>query len=115
LIDQDFCNNLERIISGAFQHLENKETRGFWCDGITLSQPESQYSKKHVNETRSVALKAFIGKDGQTEYELILKFGPKALSRYERDLSIEQCIPDPEKAGWLVIDITKRIIKLQLN
>jgi hypothetical protein len=39
---------------------------------------------------------AFTGQTGQDKYELILRFGENALSRYSRDLSLEECMPNPE-------------------
>lgn len=114
MIDQDFCDTLEHAISSTLQHMENDGTKGFWCDGVLLSQPAINYSKKYVNDHREVQLKAFIGKDGQTEYELILKFGSKSLSRYARDLEIEECVP-VDKENWFTIDTDNKIIEVQLD
>jgi hypothetical protein len=115
MINQDFCDILEHAISRALQHLENDETKGFWCDGILPSQPGIYNSKKHVNDHREVQLKAFIGKDGQTEYAMILKFGNRSLSRYARDLTIQECVPGADKENWLTIDIDNKIIEVQLD
>lgn len=115
MIDQNFCDVLEHAVSGALRYLHSDETKGFWCDGILLSQSAINYSKKHVNEHREVLLKAFIGKDGQTEYEMILRFGDKSLSRYARRQSIEECVPDTDKRNWLVIDTYNKIIEVQLD
>ncbi len=114
-MDQDFCDTLEHAISRAFQHMDNDKAKGFWCDGILLSQAAINYSKKYVNDNRQARLKAFIGKDGQTEYEMILKFGTKSLSRYARDLNIEECIPSPDKENWFTIDIDNKTIEVQLD
>ena len=92
LINQDFCNYLEYQLNDVFQHLDNVETKGFWCDGILLSEPDDHYSKDFVSKYRQVKLKAFVGKTGQTEYTLTLKFGRKALSRYARGLEVNTCI-----------------------
>jgi hypothetical protein len=62
-----------------------------------------------------VILKAHIGKDGQTEYELTLKFGKKALSRYARNLDLKACVPNPDQQNWFVIDTKRKKIEIQLH
>jgi hypothetical protein len=115
IINQDFCEFLEYEICKAFEFSDNDQIKGFWCDGILLNQPDSSYSPKFVNDNRQVKLKAFIGKDGQTEYELTLKFGNKALSRYARNLDIKECVPSPDKLNWIDIDTKRNKIEIQLD
>lgn len=115
MLDQDFCEFLEYEICKVIELSENDEIKGFWCDGILLNQPDSSYSQKIVNENRQVVLKAFIGKDGQTEYELTLKFGKKALSRYARGLDIKECVPNKDKQNWFDIDTKRNKIDIQLD
>ncbi len=115
MIDQAFYSFLEHKICSAFENSDNAETKGFWCDGVTSSLPEIYYSKKKVNDTREITLKAFIGANGQLEYELILKFGNKALSRYARDLSIQECVPNPNHTNWFTIDTEKNKLIIQLD
>ncbi|MFA7687799.1 MAG: hypothetical protein WCY25_08030 [Moheibacter sp.] len=52
MIDQDFCEFLEYEICKAFEHSDNDEIKGFWCDGILTDQPDSYYSQKFVNDNR---------------------------------------------------------------
>ncbi len=115
IIDQDFCEFLEYEICNAIEHSDNDEIKGFWCDGVLTDQPDSYYSQKFVNDNREVKLKAFIGKDGQTEYELTLKFGNKALSRYARNFDIKECVPNADKQNWFEIDIKRNKIDIQLD
>ena len=115
MINQDFCEYLEYEICKAFKHSNNDKTEGFWCDGILLNQPNSSYSSKFVNDNKQIILKAFIGKDGQTEYELTLKFGNKALSRYARNFDIKECLPSPDKQNWFDIDTKQNKIEIQLD
>lgn len=115
MIDQSFCEFLEYWICKVFQYLNDEATRGCWCDGVVLAQSESYYSQKFVNDNRAVQLKAFIGKDGQSEYELILKFGNKALSRYARNLDIKVCLPELHIENWFDIDIDRKKIQIQLD
>jgi len=115
MLDQDFCEFLEYVICKAFEHSDNDQMKGFWCDGVVLNQPDSSYSQKFVNDNRQITLKAFISKDGQTEYELTLKFGNKALSRYSRNLDIKECVPNTDKHNWFDIDTKRNKIEIQLD
>jgi hypothetical protein len=105
MVNSDFCEFLAYKLGPAFEHSDNEEVRGFWCDGILLSEPDQSYSKKFINDNGQIILKAFIGKDGQIEYQLKLIFGRKALSRYARDLEISVCVPDPLTPVWFTIDV----------
>jgi hypothetical protein len=115
MLDQNFCEFLEYELCKAFKHSDNELIKGYWCDGVLLDQPDSYYSQKFVSNNRQVTLKAFIGKDGQTEYELTMKFGNKALSRYARNLDIKECLPNPDKENWFDIDTKRNKIKIQLD
>jgi len=115
MIDRDFCEFLEYEICKAFEYSDDDEIKGFWCDGVLKDQPELYYSPKFVNDNRQVILKAHLGKDGQTEYELTLKFGKKALSRYTRNLDLKECVPHPEQQNWFVIDTKRKKIEIQLH
>ena len=116
MLDDEFCEQLEWKIGNAMEALWKTDERlkGFWCDGVLLPESESEYSKKHVNDNRFVIMKAFTGKSGQEEYELTLLFGKKALSRYARDLSLEECVPDLENSDWLQVDPVRKTIVVQL-
>jgi hypothetical protein len=115
MIDRDLCEYLEYEITKSFEYSDNEQIKGFWCDGVLINQPDSNYSQKFVNDNRQAILKAFIGKDGQTEYELTLKFGNKALSRYARNLDIKECLPNPDKQNWFDIDTKRNKIEIQLD
>lgn len=115
MLDQDFCRFLEYKMGEAFQKSNREPARHFWCDGVLLPDSETEYSKKTVNDKRQVVMTAYIGFTGQDSYELTLKFGRKALSRYARDLDISDCLPDPESDGWWDVDIKHRTIWIQLD
>lgn len=115
MIDKEFCDFLEYEICRMFEHSGGHETKGFWCDGVILSETDAYYSKKFVNDNRRTRLKAFIGKDGQAEYELILHFGNKALSRYARGLDLNECIPDPRHENWFTLDVEHKKMEIQLH
>jgi hypothetical protein len=88
------------------------ELHYFWCDGVYSHLPEVYYSQKYINDKRETKLKAFIGKDGQTRYDLILKFGPKSLSRYARGLNLERCLP--ENIQGIFIHTANKALIIQL-
>ena len=115
MLDHDLLTFLEYEISKAFENSDNEAIKGFWCDGILLPESSNSYSQKFVNDNRQIILKAFIGKDGQTEYELTLKFGNKALSRYARSLDIKECLPTLNKTKWFDIDTKGRKIEILLD
>ncbi|MEY3443097.1 MAG: hypothetical protein RLZZ519_1378 [Bacteroidota bacterium] len=114
MLDQDFCSFLEYELCKAFEHSQLGSIRGFWCDGVLLRQPKLADAQKFVNDNRRMSFTAYVGKDGQTEYELILKFGNKALSRFARNLDIRECFPDPQGASWFDIDTKRKRIEIQL-
>ena len=97
-----------------FENLDDESVKGFWCDGVLLSEADKSYSQKFVNDNRQIKLKAFVGKDGQVLYNLTLKFGKKALSRFARNLDIVECIPLAEVQDWVSIDSSKKEIEIQL-
>lgn len=116
MLDQNFCEFLEYEICKAFDYSDNEEIKGFWCDGVVLlNQLNDSYSLKFVNNHREITLKVFIGKDGQTEYELTLKFGKKALTLFGKNLDIKECVPSPDKQNWFDIDIKRNKISIQLD
>lgn len=109
MLDENFCIDLEFAISEALENPKEEELSGFWCDGVILR--EDKYSAKFINDQRKVAGRAFIGKTGQNECELIINFGSKSLSRFARGLLINECIPDSERSDWLTVDpVNKRLV-----
>lgn len=114
MLDQDFCEALEYKVSEALANLADKKLNGLWCDGILSSEPDSHYSQKFINDNRHIKMKAYVGYDGQGSYTLTLKFGPKALSRYARNLEILTCIPETDFDNWFFIDTNAKKIEMQL-
>ncbi len=114
MLDEEFFQCLEFEITKALQFSENADIKGFWCDGIIHKESESLFLNKTVNDKRQLLLKVYIGKDGQLEYELTLKFGKKSLSRYARNLDLKDCIPNPEIPNFFDINNDLNIIKIEL-
>jgi hypothetical protein len=115
MLDKDFCDHLEIEICNALKEIDNPDTKGFWCDGVVPSEPDQYYSQKFINDKREATLRAYIGKVRQSIYELTLIFGTKALSRYARNLSILECIPNSGNLDWFSIDVQKSTIEIRLD
>lgn len=115
MLDQNFCEALEYKFSDIFRDSVGEDLSGYWCDGILLSEESKYYSQKFVNDNRQVNMQAFVGKNGQTLYSLVVKFGNKALSRYARGLTIVDCIPQTDFKNWFRIDIMLKEIEIQLD
>ncbi len=114
MLDDDFCNLLEYQLTSAFENSDDIALKGFWCDGIVLPLNENEYSKKSINDKRQVLAKSYIGKTGQDEYQMTIKFGTNALSKYEKGLDIKDCIPDVEERDWYIINTDRKHISIQL-
>lgn len=115
MLDQNFCEFLENKITKALGNSGDKRLKGFWCDGIVLPDSENDYSKKVVNNKRQIVMTAFLGQTGQDKYRLTLRFGQKASSKYARDLSLEECVPNREDNNWLDIDTVNKKMVIQLD
>lgn len=98
-----------------FGALDIPEVKGFWCDGVILTQYDEHYSKKSVNDRRFILFDAYIGKNAENVYSVKLKFGRKAMSRYQRGLSIYEYLPDGNTKDCLVIDTKHKTLEIQLQ
>lgn len=115
--NEEFCTHLEYRICDELEKSADLELKGFWCDGVSwFPTNENQLSKKYVNDNRKIGTKAWIGKDGQTEFKTTIHFGPKALSKYAKNLDLIKTIPELEsKAEWIEIDNENKTIEIKLN
>ena len=114
MLTQDFLNFLEFQLSKAFSYSPDISVRSLWCDGILLPDNEIDYSKKAINDKREVQVRAYVGKDGQGEYSMLIRFGRKSLSKYARDLDIRDCVPEVEESDWYEIHPKTNKIIIQL-
>ncbi|MFN0200438.1 MAG: hypothetical protein ACKVTZ_02905, partial [Bacteroidia bacterium] len=86
------------------------------CDGISCDVfPDSQLTKKQVNDSRKIITKAWIGTDGQTEYEMVIHFGKYSLRRYAKGTEMIDCIFDSDESDWMWIDIAKKRVEVKLK
>ncbi len=115
MLNKNFCEFLEYEITKALSGSEDVRLKGYWCDGVLLPNSKSEYSKNVVNDKRQIVMTAFVGKTGQDKYELTLRFGRKALSSYEKDANLEECVPKTKNNNWLNVDPERKKILLQLD
>jgi hypothetical protein len=114
MIDKQFCEFLEYKIGEFLKDFHNEETQGFFCDGVVMTGADYFYTKKSVNDNRRMSFKAFVGMDGQQEYEMTLKFGNKALSQFARNLDIKDCFPSSKNPNSFKIDTVFKTIEISL-
>src|SRR5688572_13860843 len=104
-LNKEFCVALEYQLSVNFKYSEDNRIRHFWCDGISMPLDDSQLSLSNITKKKLIKTKAWIGTDGQGEYEMTIHFGPLSLSQYARGDSLVECLPTDD---WIEIDIKKR-------
>ncbi|MET3501813.1 hypothetical protein FHW88_003238 [Mucilaginibacter sp. SG538B] len=112
--NEDFCIYLEYHLSKTFRNFEDNEIRRFWCDGVAMPFVDEQLMAKSVNDIRKIITKAWIGADGQGEYEMTINFGPKALSWYARGLDLKECVPSEESLDWITFARDEKKIELRI-
>ena len=113
---QAFCSQLEYRLCQTFENSSRPDLSGFWCDGVSWDPvPDTQLTKKSVNDSKCVVTRAWIGKDGQDEYEMTIQFGKYALRRIAKGTEMNDCIPSSETMDWIDIDTAKRTIEIRLK
>jgi len=114
MLDNEFLEFLEYTICKAYVETGNKETK-FWCKSVSLSQPEYCYSQEFVKDNKKIILKALVGKFGNLEYDLHLKFGAASSTLFSKNLDIKRCIPNPKKQQLFSIDFENNSINVELS
>ena len=106
---------MEYHLTRTFGNSEDQKMKGFWCDGVLMPLIESQLTKKSVNDRRKIVTKAWLGYDGQGEFELTINFGEKSLSRYAKNSDLADCLLSEESTEWITLDIEQKTMGLQLK
>ena len=109
--NEEFCEHLEIHLSEIFKISNKKEIRQLWCDGIVCNH----HSKKYINENRKLVTMAYIGQNGQDEFEMVIKFGKYVLRKYAKGREMIDCIPKSNSPNWLTIDKENKYIEIQLK
>jgi len=110
----DFRNYLEYHLCRAFRNSPDKRLRWFGCDGVDKPQ-NSQLSIESITKSKKIETLAWMEVNGQARYEMIIKLGPDAIKNYMEGLSLIECLPSDESLDWVILDIEKKTIELQLN
>jgi hypothetical protein len=113
--NEDFCAELEYHLTRTFNQSDDKNLRGFWCDGILMPTNDLQLTKKNINDKRKIVTKACLGYDGQDEYEMTINFGQYSLRRYAKGTDLSDCLPNEDTMDWISLDMKSKTIELQLK
>lgn len=112
--NQDFCTHLAGCLD--FEHLKRDDLKGYWCDGINhLPYDIKSLAKSRVEKDRQIKTKAWIGKDGQGEYDMILNLGNEFVKAYSSDQNLIDSIPDKKEKDWVAIDTDRKTIEIKLK
>jgi hypothetical protein len=114
--NENFCSHLEYLLGQTFENSDRQDLKGFWCDGISWNlNSDNQLTKKSVNDRRLIETKALIGKDGQDEYKMTIRFGKYSLRRYAKGTEMIDCIPSSDSMDWIEIEPENKKIEIRLK
>lgn len=106
--NKDFCSALEYLLTRLLRSSSLPECKGFWCDGVSAHLPDKYYQPSHVSFSKQLIFRAFSGKTGQEEYELILHLSSQAVLTYTRQAEMSEHLPDTNAENTFDIDVDKR-------
>lgn len=109
--NEDFCTELEFHLGRTFKNSDRTDLKGFWCDGV-LCEP---INEAELRKTHKVETKAWIGRDGQGEYTMTIRFGEKALNNLQKGYELAETIPSENSMSWIDIDTDKKTIEIRLT
>jgi hypothetical protein len=85
--NEDFCTHLEYKLN--FEGLEDENVKGFWCDGVShIPADVKGLSRSKIEKDKEIKTKAWIGRDGQDEYEMTILFGGRSIEHYKNNRSL---------------------------
>jgi myosin-crossreactive antigen len=113
--NEDFCVQLAYHLTRTFGNSEDKKLKGFWCDGVMMPFIESQLTKKSVNDTKKIVTKAWLGYNGQGEFEMTINFGETSRECYAKGSDLTDSLPSEESMDWIILNIERKTIELQLK
>lgn len=114
--NEEFRIRLEHHLCSTFENFKQPKFKGFWCDGVSFEVPDGiEAFKKQINDKREYKTIAWIGKDGQDEYEMTIKFGKYSLRRIAEDSDLMDCLPNDNSLEWLDLDTGKKTIEIRLK
>ena len=115
-IDERFCGSLERTITEFFRGSADNDIRELWCDGVSVSSHEARGNfRDHLISTREFETTAWIGREVQDEYRLVLRFGNRSIKLISEDGNIVCCIPSTGLTERFEIDLSARVMWIDLD
>lgn len=112
--NREFCTHLEWKLD--FDELDMEELTGFWCDGVDhLPADIKSLTKSKIREHQEIVTKAWIGREGENHYEMIIRLGEQAIANYMGNLSLVPTIPDENQKKWIQIEPKNQRIIIQLQ
>ena len=112
--NKEFCEHLEFKLD--FDNLNRDEVKGFWCDGINhIPDDIKSLSKANLAKNKEIKTNAWIGKDGQGEYKMTIKFGNQSIEMYKQNQNLVNCIPTADFQNWINIAPEKSEIEITLK
>ena len=114
-LDHHFCSRLEYAVSEALGRSDDPRLTGFYCDGMLPPGGPPHSGWEVTREHLIIRTRAFSGKTGQEEYDLILLLGPISRTRYLDGEGPFDYFPKPEANKWFKIDPDQRLIEVALD
>ena len=114
MLDDIFCSKLEYKICEVFRNMSDIDLKGFWCDGIILPDSDA-ISLDGIIAKKQISGQAFIGKDGQTKYDLTLEFGEKTLNFVTNGQISTDYLPIKTYQEWFDIDVNNKKIIIKFD
>lgn len=115
MINPHFLNALEYQINNDIDKLNNSELEGFFCEGLMSADEQNSYNKKEIEKTKLVMLEAYLGSEKITRYDVVLRFGPQALTCLQQDLDLTSSIPEQLDHSSLRITPEEALMEIQLQ
>lgn len=111
--DIHFCSKLEYSL--AFSELDNEDVKGYWCDGVDHHpQDLKSLARSNILRDKTISTKAWIGTDGQENYDMHIFFGELSLEKCSNGEGFESCIPEGNCQDWIKIDPSGKWIEVEL-
>tara|TARA_A100000171_G_scaffold51683_1_gene66751 strand:+ start:922 stop:1269 length:348 start_codon:yes stop_codon:yes gene_type:complete len=108
--NQSFCSKLEYALTDAFKESNESELKGFWCDGIQ----HDEFNTQKLLRDKVIKTTAWIGKDEQMRYDMLIHLGTKSLEKITRNKELDSCIPSSIEQR-LEISLDDRVVEVHLT
>ena len=106
---------LEYHLCRTFASSHDEDVKILWCDGVScLTVTDNQQTLENIIKTGEITTRAWIGRNGQDEYQMTIVFGKRSKASYQKGEALNACIPPENKNDWYEIDSQKKTIKIQL-